>query len=248
MRLLATLALLALLAACAPMTGPADPPSAGEPRLLADAIVTADGTRLPMRHWLPEDGPPKAIVLAVHGFNDYSNAFARPAKYLTEHGIAVYAYDQRGFGAAPDPGGWAGEGPLTSDLTVATRLIAERNPGVPIYLMGESMGGAITIRTMNEPHPPAVAGVILVAPAVWARTRMNVFERVGLWVGSHAMPWLAVNGKGLDIWPSDNMEMLRELSRDPLVIKDIAHQYDRRIGQPDGRGLCQRAVAAWARS
>jgi alpha-beta hydrolase superfamily lysophospholipase len=49
---------------------------------------------------------------------------------------------------------------------------------------------------------------------------MTVFERVGLWVGSHALPWLPVSGKGLDIWPSDNVEMLRELSRDPLVIKD----------------------------
>lgn len=57
---------------------------------------------------------------------------------------------------------------------------------------------------------------------------MNVFMRVGLWLTAHTVPWLPVNGNGLDIWPSDNIPMLRALSRDPLVIKDT------RIGTIDG--------------
>jgi alpha-beta hydrolase superfamily lysophospholipase len=218
MRQLAALALFALLAACASPTVSTGP-EVGEPRLLAEAVVTADDVRLPLRHWLPE-GKPKAVILYIHGFNDYSNALARPAPYLTAHGIAAYAYDQRGFGAAPNPGRWSGEGPMAADVATVARLLAARHPGAPLYLLGESMGGAIVMRTMVGPHPPDVAGVILVAPAVWTRERMNVFERVGLWVGNHALPWLPVNGNGLDIWPSDNIEMLRELGRDPLVIKD----------------------------
>ncbi len=220
------MATLVLLAACAPSvisTGP----TVGEPRLLDNAIIAADGIRLPLRHWLP-DGETKAVIVAVHGFNDYSNAFARPAKYLMEHGVAVYAYDQRGFGAAPDRGGWVAETTLTADLAAAARLIAKRYPDKPLYVMGESMGGAVALRTMIRADAPPVAGTILVAPAVWSRAHMNMFERVGLWIGSHAVPWLPVSGKGLDIWPSDNIEMLRDLSRDPLVIKDT------RIGTIEG--------------
>ena len=49
---------------------------------------------------LPTSGV-KAVILALHGFNDYSNAFAMPARLWAERGIASYAYDQRGFGGAP---------------------------------------------------------------------------------------------------------------------------------------------------
>src|SRR5690348_9841856 len=70
------------------------------PHLESDAIIMSDGARLPLRVWLPS-GPVKAVVLALHGFNDYSNAFATPGEALAWRGIATYAYDQRGFGKAP---------------------------------------------------------------------------------------------------------------------------------------------------
>ena len=48
---------------------------------------------------------------------------------------------------------------------------------------------------------------------------MNVFERVALWGGNALFPTMTLTGQGLNISPSDNIEMLRELGRDPLVIK-----------------------------
>jgi alpha-beta hydrolase superfamily lysophospholipase len=231
MKPLAVFVVLLGLAACSPTIAPPGPPMT-EPQLTQDAIIATDGARLPLRVWLP-DGRPNAVILALHGFNDYSNAFALPAPYLTAHGIAIYAYDQRGFGAAPSAGSWPGVRALTGDAATALRLVAARHPHVPLYLLGESMGGAIAMLTMERadmrgPDAPHVAGTILAAPAVWARTRMNVFERTALWISAHTLPWLSVSGRGLDIWPSDNVEMLRALSRDPLVIKET------RIGTLDG--------------
>ena len=52
--------------------------------------------------------PVRAVILALHGFNDYSNAFEGPGEVWAGHGIATYAYDQRGFGAAPERGLWPG--------------------------------------------------------------------------------------------------------------------------------------------
>lgn len=205
----------------------------GEAQLKPDAIIAADGARLPLRVWLPQDGEPKAVIVALHGFNDYSNAFALPAPYLTAHGIAIYAYDQRGFGQAPDPGAWASGAVMSDDAITALRLVSAKYPKTPLFLMGESMGGAVAMLTVTRPEmknasAPHLAGVILAAPAVWARRRMSVFERSALWVSSHMIPWMPVSGKGLDIWPSDNIEMLRALSHDPLVIKDT------KIGTLDG--------------
>ena len=78
----------------------------------------ATAPRLPLRRWLPE-GKPRAVVLALHGFNDYSNAFADAGPVFAAHGIALYAYDQRGFGAAPAPGRWPGSRRLVDDALAA---------------------------------------------------------------------------------------------------------------------------------
>jgi alpha-beta hydrolase superfamily lysophospholipase len=189
------------------------------PALTQDTIVTTDAKRLPLRAWLPSQAP-LAVVIAVHGFNDYSNAFDGLGKLLAEQGIAVYAYDQRGFGGAPNHGYWAGEGAMSDDLITAVGLLRARYSGKPLYLLGESMGGALVMTTMARPDSPNVAGIILSAPAVWDRDSMGLLQQGALWLATHTMPWLTLTGRGLDIKPSDNIEMLRRLSADPLVIKE----------------------------
>jgi len=81
------------------------------------------------------------------------------------------------------------------------------------------MGGAVTIAAMTESNPPNIDGVILVAPAVWGRETMPWYQRWLLAVTSHTVPWMELTGKGLNIIPSDNIEMRRALGRDPKVIK-----------------------------
>lgn len=218
-RAIAIMAFAMAVSACAPRFQEPGPAIA-EPRIAGDAIVAADGIRLPLRAWLPKDGAPKAVVVALHGFNDYSNFFDAPGKFLAERGIASYAYDQRGFGAAPGPGRWAGMAAMQDDARAAARLIRARHPDLPLYLLGESMGAAVLMTAATSNEPPAADGYILSAPAVWGRTTMPWYQRAALWLGAHAFPWATVSGRGLDIVPSDNIEMLRALGRDPLVIKE----------------------------
>ena len=84
------------------------------------ALYAADGQVLPLRKWLP-DGAVKAVILALHGFNDYSNAFEGPGEVWAHRGIATYAYDQRGFGGAPGRGLWPGRAALAARLAVSCR-------------------------------------------------------------------------------------------------------------------------------
>ena len=216
------LLLVLLLGACAG-GGFGALPRAGlataEPQLADDSFLADDGVRLPLRVWQPE-GKITATILAVHGFNDYSNAFAGPAEEWARHGIVTYAYDQRGFGQAPERGYWVGARRLEADLAIASRLVAARYPGVPHYVLGESMGGAVIMAALASPNHPIADGIILSAPAVWGRSTMNVFERVALWSAYQVWPGLTLTGRGLHVVPSDNIAMLRALSRDPLVIKE----------------------------
>ena len=189
-----------------------------KPKIEHGHFVAGDGSMLPLRTWLPRDNP-AAVIVALHGFNDYSNFFASPGNYLSRHGIACYAYDQRGFGGAPGRGLWSGIEAYTNDLSFFVKEIRTRHPGVPLYVLGESMGGAVTIVAMTGSNLPHVDGIILVAPAVWGRETMPWYQRWLLAVASHTLPWMQLTGKGLHITPSDNSEMLRDLGRDPRVIR-----------------------------
>ena len=52
-----------------------------------------------------------------------------------------------------------------------------------------------------------------------ARETMPFYQRAALWFASRMMPWARFSGGGLGIQASDNIEMLRALGRDPLIIK-----------------------------
>ena len=204
---------MALAASCAPMEAPRGLENT-TPSIAPDAFVSRDGLRLPLRHW--DSAHPRAVIVALHGMSDYSEAFDLPGPWWAAHGIAIYAYDQRGFGLSPNRGLWAGGDPMRQDLDDMVEAVRARYPGLPVYALGESMGGSVVLSALAGPSPPRVDGVILVAPAVWSRSDMPFPYRVALWLGAHLVPWLNVSGEGLHIVACDNIEVLRKLSRDPV--------------------------------
>jgi acylglycerol lipase len=186
---------------------------------LAPAPQLVDEGSLARREWLP-DGPPRAVILAVHGFNDYGNAFAEFGAFAADHGIAVHAYDQRGFGANPAAGLWPGTGALIADLQYERARVGELYPDLPVYLLGESMGAAVVIAAMTSGVALDAEGVILSAPAVWGGDQLNPLYRATLWLVARVAPGLKLTGRSLGVMASDNLEALRALSADPLFIKE----------------------------
>lgn len=207
------------------------------PLLADDVLVARDGMRLPLRRWEAEGqdpSKPRAVIVALHGMSDYSNAFDMPAKVWAKLGITTLAYDQRGFGRSDNAGLWAGAEAMRADLNDAVAAARARYPGVPVFVLGESMGGAVVLTALaradasadapkSKPEPPAVDGVILVAPAVWSRGDMPLLYRTALFLGAHLLPGLNLTnsaaGRVVTITPSDNVPMQRALGRDPLFQK-----------------------------
>jgi len=202
----------------APPQPPAEIGTVQQPRMLTDRAVMSDGYELPYRTWAPESAP-RAVVLALHGFNDYHNAFAGVGPEFATRGILTYAYDQRGFGATEQRGHWAGAERMVADARTMLRLLRDKHPGVPVYLMGESMGGAVGLATVASGADGLVDGVVLVAPAVWARRTMPWYQRAALSVARVVAPGWRPTGRGLGKVASDNREMLLAMGRDPMVIK-----------------------------
>jgi alpha-beta hydrolase superfamily lysophospholipase len=213
------------LAACAPELAPQGTSDSGA-AIIDNSFVTRDGLRLPLRRW--EAPKPRAIVVALHGMSDYSEAFDLPGPWWASHGVSVYAYDQRGFGAAPDPGFWAGETAMRQDFDDFVDVMHAKYPRVPVYALGESMGGSVVLTALASAHPPHVAGVVLVAPAVWSREDMPFVYGTVLWITAHVVPGMHVSGEGLHILATNNFPLLRKLSRDPL------YQHSARVDQVYG--------------
>jgi len=206
------------LAGCAPVVRGAGAPVTA-PMLNADALVMPDGARLPLYRWLPE-GEPRGVLLALHGINDHAtNFFGESAALFAAAGLAVYAYDQRGHGRAPHPGVWPGLETLASDATAAAVLLRARHPGLPVTLLGESMGAAVAVVAATSPTPPPIDTIVLCAPAIWGRAEMPAVMRWGLWVAAHTIPLVGFQAGSAGIAPTDNVAVMRRWSEDRFTLK-----------------------------
>jgi alpha-beta hydrolase superfamily lysophospholipase len=208
-----------MVGACAPLVVPAGRRE-GPPRLTDDRYVAADGTALPLSLWPAANGAaPRAVVLGLHGFGDYRDAFEEPAKSVwSEAGIATYAYDQRGFGASPTRNRWPGTDTLTSDAKAVAELVRRRHPDVPLYVAGESMGGAVALVAADRGI--AADGLILLAPAVRSRKSLGQFVTAGLWFFTHTIPWMPLGPTSIDFQPTDNPKTIEKLQKDPLMLRN----------------------------
>jgi alpha-beta hydrolase superfamily lysophospholipase len=204
------------LTACAPHTQTVGT-HFREPALSAQTAIMTDAARLPLRVWMADQ--PRAIIVAVHGFNDYSRAFEEAGLWFVAKGITTYAYDQRGFGGAPAFGLWPGADAMVSDLITVVAMARAAHPDVPLYVLGSSMGGAVAI-SAEATGKLGVDGIILAAPAVWGWSSMNILYKSTLWISAHTLPQWTLTGEDVGRMPSDNIEMLRAQWLDPLVIKE----------------------------
>jgi acylglycerol lipase len=218
----AVLVLAAALSAgaCAPLVQRPSLPGAAftGPRLEPATFVSFDGARLGLTRWEPAQGDPWAVIIALHGMNSYARAFHEAAPYWAKDGIAVYAYDQRGYGRSPGRGVWAGEALLTEDLRTMTALVRARYPRAIIAVAGTSMGGSAAIEAFASDRPPAADRLLLFSPEVSGWSSRSFAYRAVVWLAAHLAPgarftppdWLIHQ-----LQASDNAAELASARQDP---------------------------------
>lgn len=192
------------------------------PLLTKSTFISADGYLHPLKVWDAENGKHKAIVVCLHGFNDYSSSFKSLGKYLSTQNIKTIAYDQRGFGGTDSPGYWHGGSVMAEDLSSLVTLIKDKEEDMPVFVLGSSMGGGVVLKALSTTDL-IVDGAILLAPAVRGRVVMPWYQRTTLWFAAHVIPWVQIGGgasiAGRTITPSDNILALRKMRKDPMIIK-----------------------------
>ena len=219
----AVLALALLASACAPSLQQAARPEAGftGPRLEPHAFISFDGAKLGLTRWEAVDGRPWAVIIGVHGMNDYANAFHLAGPWWAKQGITTLAYDQRGFGRSPNRGLWAPQALSTEDLRTIVTLARREYPTAIIAVAGESLGGAVAIEAFASARPPAADRLILLSPAVWGFSSQPFTYVASLWLADHLAPgWVVKPPRWVTskIQASDNIAELEAMGRDPLMI------------------------------
>jgi acylglycerol lipase len=126
----------------------------------------ADLHPAPCLSWIDPQSKPKIAMLCIHGLGLNSDSYTNFAKRVAHHGIAAYAIDVRGFGSWMKAKGntQVNFDDCLGDVQATLISIRAANPGLPVYLLGESMGGAIVLRACSM-YPELMDGMISSVPA-----------------------------------------------------------------------------------
>jgi alpha-beta hydrolase superfamily lysophospholipase len=170
------------------------------------------GLEIYWQAWLPE-GAPRAVVTIAHGGAEHSGRYAWTAGQLTARGYAVYALDHRGHGRSAGPRAYVDRiDNAVADLHRLGNLVGDRHPGLPIVLLGHSMGGLIslayTLRYQDE-----LSALVLSAPL--AVLEANPVARAAVRALSAVAPRLPIYKiDGTTV--SRDPEVVRAYDADPL--------------------------------
>jgi acylglycerol lipase len=103
------------------------------------------GRKLFFRSWKPEETKIKGVILIAHGYAEHSERYNYTAKFFTDKSYAVYAADHYGHGRSE---GVKADVPdfriFVEDLLSVLSKIQNLEENIPIFLLGHSMGGAIS--------------------------------------------------------------------------------------------------------
>jgi alpha-beta hydrolase superfamily lysophospholipase len=153
----------------------------------------AHGQALFRRAWFPAE--PERVLLLVHGLAEHSGRYQHFGSWFAARGWAVHAYDQRGHGRS---GGLRCHlrrfGDLLDDLDLLLGLVRAEHRGIPIHLVGHSMGGLVVAALARERQPEVASAVTSAAllaisqdqpqaKILAARLLRRVTPRLGLDVG-----------------------------------------------------------------
>jgi alpha-beta hydrolase superfamily lysophospholipase len=116
------------------------------------------GLRIAYRSWRPDR--PRGVVVIVPGFNSHSGYYVWAAGQLVAAGLAVYAVDLRGRGRSDGERFYVDTfADYLADVDGVAKIAREREPGLPLFVLGHSAGGVVACVYALE-HQAELAGLV----------------------------------------------------------------------------------------
>jgi alpha-beta hydrolase superfamily lysophospholipase len=202
---------------------------------MADSILStftaSDGDNIALQEWpLPDGAPLRGCVVLVHGLGEHAGRYDHVAKRLNSWGFAVRGYDQYGHGESGGPrGGLPNDDRLLVDLADVVDATRIRLPdGVPLILLGHSMGGLVVGRFVALKRRP-VDALVMSSPAL--DPGLSAVQKLLLAIVPKLAPNLRV-GNGLNAdYISHDPATVAAYRADPLVHDRISGRLARFIAE-----------------
>ncbi|VTU40338.1 alpha/beta hydrolase [Variovorax sp. PBL-E5] len=205
------------------------------------ALRTPDGETLALHDWPVADTPARAVVLLVHGLGEHAGRYGHVAARLNAWGFAVHAADHCGHGASSGRrGGLPSVMRLVDDLALVVDDVRASHPGLPLVLLGHSLGGLVAASFVGRAVRP-VDGLVLSSPGLDAG--LSAFQKLLVAVLSRVAPGLRV-GNSLDgNYLSHDRAVVQAYRDDPLCHDRIGARLARFLA--DEGAVVQAAAPRW---
>lgn len=178
-----------------------------------------DGTRLFRRAWLPREA--RRVVVLVHGLAEHSGRYEHVAAWLATRECAVHAFDHRGHGRSEGPRGHVGAfSELLDDVEAFLEIVRREHPGLPVALIGHSMGGLVTTALLCERKPDVACAVTSGVPLEVPEHVSPLRQRVARVLRRLAPRLRMAAGLEPDALSRDP-EVVRRYVEDPLVFRRV---------------------------
>ena len=174
------------------------------------------GLKIATRSWSPV-GAVRGIMILVHGFNSHSGYFAWAGERFAEDGFAVYALDHRGRGKSEGERFYVEHfSDWLADVNTLTDIARSENPGLPVYMLGHSVGGVIASSYVYE-HQEEIAGLICESFAF--DVGLPQLVQLALEGASYLIPHLPVYSLKNEIFSRDPA-VIKQMDNDPLIANE----------------------------
>jgi len=207
-------------------------------------FLQSRGARIAVRDWAPPAlVPPRGVVVLVHGLGEHSGRYEALARQLVSWGFVVRGYDHYGHGRSDGPrGGLDHEARLVDDLAVVLNdTITRTEVGVPLILLGHSLGGLVAANAVARERAK-VDALVLSSPAL--DPGLSGFQKMLLGTLPRIVPNLRVdNGLKLQ-YLSHDASVIEAYRSDPLCHRKVAARLARFIADAGAETL--QKAARWS--
>ena len=158
-----------------------------------ETVRTPDGIGL--WTWRKSAATPRAETIIVHGFGEHSGRYEALTDCLNANQFSVTGYDHRGHGKSEGGRGHVERfSDYEDDLALIISRVASKPAGLPLFLIGHSMGGLITLRYLAR-NDPALRGAVVSAPLIAIAARVPPHKLMIGKVSATLMPRLTLNNE-----------------------------------------------------
>jgi len=174
-----------------------------------------ENTRIFYQSWQAEC--PRGVVVIAHGIGEHGSRFRNLIDHMQDDGISFYALDHRGHGRSEGKRGHINSfNDYTADLKTFCKLVRDKLPGLPLILLGHSMGGTIACKFALD-YPGIIDGLVLSSAGLIQAVKVPIWKKTMATLLANIIPGLSMP-TGLDSSAlSHDLKVVDDYVHDPLV-------------------------------